>query len=145
MESKLPLEKELEPIFLEKFPAFPENVKDVIAQYGPYVLLVLSILGLLGILTAFGIGGAALNAGAAAYNGTFNFYIGIIISVITLVLYLMAFSPLKERKRAGWNLIYYALLISLLGNLIQLNLLGVIIGGVVGFWVLFQIRSKYIL
>ncbi|TDE16426.1 hypothetical protein [Dyadobacter psychrotolerans] len=145
MEPKLILEKELEPIFLEKFPEFPENVKEVIAQYGPYVLLVLSIIGLLGLLTAFGLGGAAIGIGAAAYGGGFNFYIGITISIITLVLYLMAFSPLRARKRAGWNLIYYALLISLLGNLIQLNILGVIIGGIVGFWVLFQIRSKYIL
>ena len=145
MEPKLILEKELEPIFLEKFPAFPENVKDVIAQYGPYVLLILSIIGLLGLLAAFGLGGAALGIGAVAYGGGFNFYIGITISIITLVLYLMAFSPLRARRRAGWNLIYYALLISLLGNLIQLNILGVIVGGIVGFWVLFQIRSKYIL
>jgi hypothetical protein len=58
-------------------------------------------------------------------------------------MYLMAFSPLKARKRAGWNLLYYALLLGLISNLIQLNLLAFIIGGLIGLWVLFQIREKY--
>ncbi|MNL75234.1 hypothetical protein D3C87_2010030 [compost metagenome] len=58
-------------------------------------------------------------------------------------MYLMAFSPLKARKRAGWNLLYYALLVGLISNLIQLSILGFIIGGIIGFWVLFQIREKY--
>lgn len=145
MEPKLILEKELEPIFLEKFPAFPENVKEGIVQYGPYVMIVLAIIGLMGILTAFGLGGVAFSIGAVAYGGGFNFYVGIILATIILIMYVMAFSPLKARKKSGWNLIYYALLLSLISNLLDLNLIGAIIGGVIGFWVLFQIRSKYIL
>lgn len=144
MEPKLLLEKELEPIFLGKFPSFPDNVKDAIVQFGPYVMLVLAIIGLLGLLTAFGIGGAAIGVGLAAYGGGFNFYVGIAFAALTMVLYLMAFSPLKARKRAGWNLIYYALLLSLVGNLLQFNILGAIIGAVIGFWVLFQVREKYV-
>ena len=146
MGPKLVLEKELEPIFLEKFPEFPDHVKEVIVRYGPYILLILSIIGLLGILTAFGVGGAAISSiGVAAYGTGFGFYVGIALNIVTLVLYLMAFSPLRARKKEGWNLIYYALLISLLVNLIQLNIIGALIGGIVGFWILFQIRSKYIL
>lgn len=144
MEPKLLLEKELEPIFIGKFPAFPENVKEGIAQYGPYVMLVLAVLGLLGLLTALGIGGAALGAGIAAYGSGFNFYVGIAFSALTMVLYLMAFSPLRARKRAGWNLIYYALLLNLLGNILQLNIIGAVLGAVIGFWVLFQVRDKYV-
>lgn len=143
MEPKLILEKELEPIFLDKFPAFPENVKEGLAQYGPYILLVLSVLGIFGLLAAFGIGSAAVGIGAMSYGSGFNFYIGISIAAITLIMYLMAFNPLKARKRAGWNLLYYALLLSLLSNLIQLNILGALIGGAIGFWVLFQVREKY--
>ncbi|CAG5004169.1 hypothetical protein DYBT9275_03312 [Dyadobacter sp. CECT 9275] len=144
MEPKLILEKELEPIFLEKFPAFPDNVKEVLVQYGPYLMLIFSILGLIGLLTAAGLGGAAIGLGATAYGGGFYFYFGIIIAVVTIILYLMAFSPLRARKRAGWNLIYYAMLISLVSSLIQLQILSFIIGGLIGFWILFQIREKYI-
>lgn len=143
MEPKLVLEKELEPVFLEKFPAFPEGLKEGIAQYGPYVILVLSIIGIVSLLTAFGVG-TAVGIGSVGYGVGFSFYVGIVFSVLTLIIYLMAFNSLKARKRAGWNLMYYALLLSLVGSLIQLNIIGAIISGLIGFWVLFQVREKYI-
>lgn len=144
MESKLLLEKELEPIFLQKFPPFSESVKEFLVQYGPYIILVLSIIGALGLLTAMGLGGAVFGMGGASVGIGFNIYVGIALGVVTLVMYLMAFSPLKARKRAGWNLLYYALLIGLISNLVQLSLWGFVIGGIIGFWVLFQIREKYV-
>lgn len=143
MESKLLLEKELEPIFLQKFPPFSESVKEFLVQYGPYIILVLSIIGVLGLVTALGVGGAIFGAGGASVGIGFNFYVGLALGVVTLVMYLMAFSPLKARRRAGWNLLYYALLVGLISNLIQLSFFGFIIGGIIGFWVLFQIREKY--
>ena len=144
MYAKLPLEKDLEPIFLGKFPPFSESVKEFLVTYGPYFILVLSIIGIFGLLTALGIGGAALGLGAMSPGIGFNFYLSVALGIVTLVIYLMAFSPLKARKRSGWNLLYYALLIGLASNLIQLNLLAAIIGGLIGFWTLFQIREKYI-
>lgn len=143
MEPKLPLEKELESIFLGKFPAFPDNVKEIFVQWGPYVLLVLSIFSVVGLLAAFGIGGAALGIGAAAYGGGYQFFVGIAVAAISTILNLMAFSPLKNRKKAGWNLLYYSALLNFVGNLLMLNILGAVIGGVIGFWILFQIRDKY--
>ncbi|MDQ6482181.1 hypothetical protein [Dyadobacter sp. LHD-138] len=144
MESRLILENELEPIFLGKFPPFPDNVKELLVQYGPYLILIGAILGLLGLLAAFGIGGAAIGLGLAAYGSGFSFYVGIVLAAVMMIMYLMAFSPLRARKKAGWNLMYYALLLSLISNLLQLAILAVIIGGVLGFWVLFQIRDKYV-
>ncbi|MCF0073238.1 hypothetical protein LZD49_22350 [Dyadobacter sp. CY261] len=143
MESKLPLEKELEPIFLQKFPPFSDSVKEFLVQYGPYIILVLSVIGVFGLLTALGVGGAVFGMGGASVGIGFNFYVAIALGIVTLVMYLMAFSPLKARKRAGWNLLYYALLVGLVSNLIQLSIFGFIIGGLIGFWVLFQIREKY--
>lgn len=145
MEPKLLLEKELEPIFLEKFPTFPDNIKEGIVEYGPYVLLVLSVISLFGLFTALGVGTVAIGLSGMPPGTGFSFYISVISAIITVVLYLMAFSPLRARKKAGWNLLYYALLINLLSNLILLHLFGVIISGLIGFWVLFQIREKYIL
>lgn len=144
MKPGLILENELEPIFLGKFPPFPENVKEFLVKYGPYVMLVGAIFTLFGLLAAFGIGTAALGVGMIAYGGGFNMYVGLLIATVIMVMYLMAFSPLRARKRAGWNLLYYALILSLISNLLQLALFAFIIGGVLGFWVLFQIREKYI-
>lgn len=144
MESKLILEKELEPVFLQKFPPFSESVKEFLVEYGPYFILVLSILGVIGILTALGVGSAAIGMGAVSAGLGLAFYAGIAMGAITLIMYLMAFTPLRARKRAGWNLLYYALLLGLLSSLVQLHILAAVVGGVIGFWVLFQIREKYI-
>lgn len=144
MKPGLILENELEPIFLGKFPPFPENVKEFLVKYGPYFLLVGAVITLFALLTAFGIGTAAIGIGMVAYGGGFNMYVGLLIATVIMVMYLMAFSPLRARKRAGWNLMYYALILSLISNLLQLALFAFIIGGVIGFWVLFQIREKYI-
>ena len=144
MKTGLIFENELEPIFLGKFPPFPEEVKEFLVKYGPYVMLVGAIFTLFGLLTAFGIGTAALGVGMIAYGSGFNMYVGLLVATVIMVMYLMAFSPLRARKRAGWNLLYYALILSLISNLLQLALFAFIVGGVIGFWVLFQIREKYI-
>lgn len=143
MENKLPFEKELESIFIGKFPPFSEELKEGIAKYGPYVMLVAAILGLVALLSAGGLGSIAFGLGAGSYASGYKFYVAIIVGIITSIIYIMAFSPLKARKKSGWRMLYYGILISLVGSLIQLQLLSLIIGGVIGFWILFQVREKY--
>jgi len=144
MESKLPLERELEPVFLQKFPPFSEEVKEFVVRYGPYFILILSVLGLMGLFTAFGIVGAVSGMGSVSTSFGISFYLNIALGVFILIMYLMAFSPLRARKRSGWNLLYYALLVGLVSNIVQLNIFVALISGVLGFWILFQIREKYI-
>lgn len=143
MYSKLPLERELEPVFLGKFPPFSESVKEFVVQYGPYFILILSILGLFGLLTAFGIGSVISGMGTVSTSFGISFYINILLGIFVLIMYLMAFTPLRARKRSGWNLLYYALLIGIVSNMIQLSIIGTLVSGVLGFWILFQIREKY--
>ncbi len=143
MEPKLLLEKELEGIFLLKFPAFPEELKEGIAKYGPYVSLILAILGLIALLGVGGLGSVFFGLGGGTYGVGFKFYISIIVGIITSIMYIMAFTPLKARKKSGWNMLYYATLVTLVGSLIQLQILSLIIGGIIGFYILFQVREKY--
>jgi len=74
------------------------------------------------LLTAFGVGTVVLGSGMMAYGTGFYMYFGLIVATIIMVIYFMAFTPLRARKRAGWNLLYYALIISLVSNLLQLAL-----------------------
>jgi hypothetical protein len=146
METKLPLEKELEPIFLDKFPAFPDEVKEFLVKFGPYLLLVGALLGIFALIAAYGVvGGREIyGIGLTAYGGAgIQLWLGMAITLGVMVLYLLAFKPLRERKKQGWNLLYYALLLNLLSSLIQVKVFAVIFGAVIGFWVLFQIRDKY--
>jgi TM2 domain-containing membrane protein YozV len=143
MEQKLLLEKELEPIFLGKFPEFPEEVKEFLVRYGPYLMLVAALIKLLDLLTMLGLGLVTRGLLVGAGGGSPALWAGAVLSGLVLVIYLLAFSPLKDRKKAGWRLLYYALLLNLLSSLIQLQILILLIGGAIGFWVLFQIRAKY--
>ncbi len=143
MDNKLPLEKELESVFIEKFPSFPEELKEGIAKYGPYVMLVVAVLGLIALLGAGGLGSVVFGLGGGSYTMGFKFYVAIVVGIITSIIYIMAFTPLKARQKKGWRMLYYGLLISLVGSLIQLQILSLIIGGVIGFWILFQVREKY--
>jgi hypothetical protein len=142
----LPLEKELETIFLHKLPAFQENTKEFFVKYGPYILLILAIMGLLGLLTAFGIlGSFSVYSTMFSHSGglLINSWLSIILSIVSLTLIFMAFTPLKNRQRKGWEYLYYSVLVSLASHLIAFQLLLFIVSGFLWFWVLFQIREKY--
>ena len=71
--------------------------------------------------------------------------------VAQAVLLLMAYQKLKVHQKAGWNLIFYSSLVSLVTGALYLltpyygatSLVGVLIGVVIGWWLLFQIRGKF--
>ncbi len=138
----LPLEKELEPIF-SKFPAFPENIKDILVQIAPYLAGLIVVLGGLSILSIFGMGSALNALGANAYGSTWTMWLSIISLGASAFLSFMAFKPLQNKEKKGWNYMYYISLIGFVTNVISLNLFGALIGGLISFWILFQLKSRY--
>lgn len=147
----LPFERELEPFFLRTLPAFPEGLKEGIAQYGPYVLIVLLIFSFLGLLAAFGLTAAFAPAVVAGDWGVAAI-VALATNGITFVLEALAIAPLLKRQKSGWNLLYYAGLISFAGSILSSlfslpsgfgGIIGALIGAFLTFWILFQIREKY--
>ena len=116
-----------------KFPALPANIKDVLVKIAPWLSLVFGILGVLGILGAMGIL-APLSASVMA---------GAVLALISSVLMVMAFPGLRDRKVAGWKWSFYSQLVSVLLSVVALNFVGALIGGLIGFYLLFQIKSYY--
>ncbi len=128
-----------------KLPPLPENVKAAIVQYAPILALVFGVLGIL-----FGIGGMGVlgvlspfamvvGAGGAALTGI----LGSLIYLASSVVLLMAYPGLKARTMVGWKKAFYSELLSILGSLLGFNILGAIIGGGIGLYLLFQIKSHY--
>lgn len=164
MSSLQSLEKNLDDIFVKNAPPLPSNAKRIIVEYLPYINLV---LGVLTLLAAWGLYNAAhtvntlvdyANSLSAAYGGTVKVshlttivWVAIAFLAIEAILYIAAYPGTKARKKAGWDLLFYALLINVVYGVVAAftdyggvgRLVGSLIGSAVGFYFLFQIRASY--
>lgn len=79
-------------------------------------------------------------------------YVALAAMLVQAVLYLLAFSKLKEHKKSGWNLLFYSSLVSLVMGIVYIfvpgygagSLIGVAIGAIIGWFFLFQVRGKFV-
>lgn len=120
-----------------KLPSLPVNVKDVLVKIAPWLALVFGILGVLGSLAATGILTAL--SPLTATGGI----VGAVLALVGSVLMLMAYPGLRDRKMAGWRRSFYSQLVSVVSSVVALNLFGAIVGALIGFYLLFQIKSHY--
>jgi hypothetical protein len=129
---------------VKKAPSLPENVKELIVKFSPYLSIVAlvftvpALLALLGLYTFFS--PAILLAGA---QYSFGNIIGIVFLLATLALEAMAIPGLFARKASAWKLIFYVTLVSAVDSLIHFNLGGLIIGTAISLYFLYQVKSYY--
>ncbi|PIZ63187.1 hypothetical protein COY17_01030 [Candidatus Saccharibacteria bacterium CG_4_10_14_0_2_um_filter_52_9] len=163
------LETNLEDVFVKNAPALPENGKKMIVEYLPWINLV---LGLISLYTVYMLWHWAhlldaankfidyANSITQAYGGTtvaghrlsVVVWASMAVMAVQAVLYILAFPALRARKKSGWDLLFYALLVNVVYGVVVLfsdyggvgNLIGSLIGSAVGFYFLFQIRSLYL-
>jgi hypothetical protein len=151
MEQNLPLEKEIADFFA-KFPPFPDNVKEILVKIAPYLCMLGVFLGGIALLAVLGVGVGISAIGAAAYGSMGIYWISMGILAIMVVLEALAISPLMKRQKKGWNNLYYVFLLSLVNGVVGFlgvgsivgNLFSLVISFVIGGWILFQTREKYI-
>ena len=159
------LEAKLDTIFEKNAPKLPAGAKKVIVQYAPWVSL---IVGLLSLWAAWALWGLAHTATAfidyanqlsAAYGGSITttvdmtlwVWLALAVLVVEAVLYLLAFPGLRDRKKAGWNYLYWGALLNVAYAVVSLfvsysgvgSFIGALIGSAIGLWLLFQVRSSY--
>lgn len=131
------LEKKLDNLF-KKAPSLPVEIISLIIDFGPYLALIGGILGLLSILrfgiffVPFGLVGLPL----------VNYYLQIIFSIIASIILIISFKPLREKKYRGWQMLFYLTLIYAVFAIFLFNLAG-LVGVILSFYILFQIRGKY--
>jgi hypothetical protein len=131
-----------------KFPALPKGLKDFIVSITPWLTLIFAVLAIITGISAFG--ALSFVSPFAAFAGVRGYaYVAIVSAVILLlqgIIELMAFSPLKANKARGWNLLYYSLLLGVVSSIVTLNvytLLNSLIGVLIGYYVLYQIKTYY--
>ena len=136
-----------------KLPALPANVREVLVKIAPWFALIFGVLGILGglmgLMALLGASAMVASMGVPmAMDPSLGYYsvLGIVALVIGLVssaLMLLAYPGLKAGKMAGWRYLFYSEVVSLLASVVTLNLVGLVIGALIGFYLLFQIKSHY--
>lgn len=138
------LEEKLNEYFNKKAPALPKKAKEIIVKIAPWLVLIEVILSIPTILSFLGLGMVAnpyLAPYTRMYGATFIGYA--IFWIIEMVLVAMAFPGLKNRQKKGWNFIFYSTLVGFVPSALYGNLFSLVIGALISFYILFQIREYY--
>jgi len=130
--------------WFKKLPPLPTNAVDTIAKITPILALVFGILGVL--LSVAGLGILSFLAPFAMMSGAAPHYgFGMIATVgwlISSVMMLLAYPGLKAGKTSGWNMLFWSEVVNVATSLLGFNL-GSVIGALIGFYLLFQIKPKF--
>lgn len=138
------LETTLDLYLVKKAPALPDNIKEIIVKIAPWLTIVGLVLSIPALLALLGLSAVVMPLAAVTMaRGGFDYVAGIVFLVAILALEAFALPGLFGRKKQGWNLIFYSVLLSAVQSLLSFNLFGLIIGTLIGLYVLFQVRSYY--
>lgn len=137
------LEKELEPFFLKTLPPLPDNLKEGLVKYWPWVLLVLLVLSVPMLLALLGMS-AALNSAMATSGmpGGTLYYVWIVIFLGSMGLTILGLMGLFKKTRQGWVFMYYAQWLTVISHILFLSIFGILMS-FVWIYFLYQIRSYY--
>lgn len=159
------LEKSLDELFVKNGPKLPEGFKKWLVKYLPWITVIIGVLTLLATLSLWRAGHTVnelvdyANQLSQAYGGesvsASKLGVGYWLALITLaaeaILYIAAFPALRQHKKSGWDLMFYALLVNVAYGFFAIftsyagvgNFIGSLIGAAIGGYFLFQIRSSY--
>jgi len=139
------LEETLETYMVKKAPfSIPENSKELIVKYAPY----LKILGIVGSVSEILFG--ALVSPSTAFLGpryalsySFNYVLSMVTLAVVLVLEAMAVPGLFKRQEKAWRFLFYASLVNVVYKFLGGDWVRMIIGTLISWYVLFQVKEYY--
>lgn len=119
----------------------PDGGREWIVKFGPWITVVLLVISLPALLLILGLGTLLVPFGGIGYASGFGLAaIGLCIHLVLLV---MALPGLFARKMSGWTLMFYAQAVSVVTSLVSGNLVAAILGGLISFYIMFQVRTLY--
>ncbi len=159
------LEKSLEGVFKD-VPHIPESGRKTLADIWPWLAL---IGGILQLLAAWGLWRLAsytsalydyANSLSVAFTGKavgptstdkMVIYLGVAVLAVEAVILLLAFPKLQKKQKAGWDLLFLGAVINVVYGVVQIftynrgigSFVGSLIGSAIGFYLLFEVRSKF--
>lgn len=146
------LEALLDEYMVKKAPfALPMGAKEFIVKVSPYLVIIFAILTLPIIFAAIGLSAflapfAMMGAVMGGYGWGFGLgaIISLVAAVITLIVEVMAVPGLFKRTKGAWHLVFYATIIQLIGGILSFNVIGAVIGAIISWYILFQVKDMYV-
>lgn len=145
------LETILDEYMVKKAPfALPTEVKEFIVKVAPYLIILFAIMSLPLILGAIGLTAvlspfAMMGGYGYGYGGWgFSMIVSLATAAISLIMEVMAVPGLFKQTKASWKLVFYASIVSLIGGILTVHgIFGAIIGAIIGWYILFQVKDMY--
>ena len=144
------LESTLEEYLVKKAPfQLPKYVKEIIVKFAPYLAILGVVMGIPGVLALLGAGTilAPLGLVGGMMTGRPFLGIGFIVNVLFLgvmvLLEALAIPGLFSRSKKAWTFLYWSSLVGVVQNVVSFNIGGVIIGGLISMYFLFQVKEYY--
>lgn len=137
------IESQIETLITKNLPALPENVIETLVKLSPWLAILGTVMGIPAILALF-----RLNQFAAYYNVPgmgfgWSYQVHNVLFIVQMIIMALSIQGLFARKLSAWRLMYYAAWVSLLSSLLSSGIVSMLIGGLVSFYLLFQIKGSY--
>jgi hypothetical protein len=119
----------------------PDGGREWIVKFGPWITVVLMILTLPILLFALGLGVIFIPFGRIGYASGFGFLTLLVFVEVGLMI--AALPGLFARKMAGWQLLFYSQLVSIVYNVLSGHIVSGVLFGLIALYILFQVRGLY--
>ena len=134
--------------FVKKAPfQIPQAGREWLVRFGPWIAIVLLILWLPGLLWLLNVGSAWGPFGSPGYYPAYRYstvYWPWMLGLVAFfALMILALPGLFARRMSGWRLAFYAEVVSVITGLMVRDIVGALLGALIAFYVLFQIRPLY--
>jgi len=138
------LDKTLQTYFLDKAPKMPADIQKLIVQYGPYLVLIGTVFSAFGLLSAFGLMAVSTPfMMMGGYHAGSFYQINVLFGIASVVLSALALPGLFKKTKQGWQYSFYNTILGAVMNAVTFNLIGLVIGAGIGFYILYQIKHHY--
>jgi hypothetical protein len=138
------LENLFDEYLVKKAPALPANIKELLVNFAPWIIIISIILAVPAILAVLGFGTLFAPLGYVFRARLGLLYIlSIIFLLVTLLIRVMALPGLFNRTRKAWNLLYYSVLLNAVYSLLTVSIVGFLLGTLISLYLLFQVKEYY--
>lgn len=158
------IETKLDELLVKKAPfQLPESARLNLVKAMPWLTLIGGILAALGVWSLYRV--VTVVDSLTTYYNSLGYatplqtqsvspllWVSLLMLAIEAIMFFVAFPALKQRSKKGWNILYWVSLLNVAYALIYLfaemnlgSFIFSLIGSLVGLYVLFQIRSHYML